>query len=87
MLFCLSLAAAATLPAQVSETTLDNGLVLLVAELDAPGVVALQTWVDVGSRDEREPGTTGYAHFLEHLLFLGSEGFDADAYTLIEPGA
>ena len=89
MLLCLSLAAAGTLPAQVTETTLDNGLTLIVAELDAPGVVALQTWVDVGSRDESEPGTTGYAHFLEHLLFLGSESFDAEVRdgTLMRLGA
>ena len=78
MLLCLPFAFAATLPGPVTETTLGNGLALMVVELDGPGVVALQTWVDVGSRDESEPGTTGYAHFLEHLLFLGSENVDAD---------
>jgi len=89
VLLLLPFAAAGVLPGTVTETTLGNGLTLLVAELDAPGVVALQTWVDVGSRDESEPGTTGYAHFLEHLLFLGSTGFDADTRdaTLVSLGA
>src|SRR5947208_16770750 len=39
-----------------------------------PGMrsVALGVWVDVGSRDER-PAIAGASHFLEHLLFKGTE--------------
>ena len=43
-----------------------------------PGVrsVALGIWVGVGSRDER-PQLAGASHFLEHLLFKGTERRDA----------
>jgi predicted Zn-dependent peptidase len=43
-----------------------------------PGVrsVALGIWVAVGSRDER-PSLAGASHFLEHLLFKGTERRDA----------
>src|SRR5687768_803027 len=34
--------------------------------------VAFSVWVDVGSRDER-PTIAGSSHFLEHLLFKGTE--------------
>ncbi|MBV8236765.1 MAG: insulinase family protein, partial [Acidimicrobiia bacterium] len=34
--------------------------------------VALGFWVDVGSRDE-SPEMAGVSHFLEHLLFKGTE--------------
>jgi predicted Zn-dependent peptidase len=39
-----------------------------------PGVrsVTLGVWVDVGSRDE-DPSIAGASHFLEHLLFKGTE--------------
>jgi predicted Zn-dependent peptidase len=36
------------------------------------GAVALGFWVDAGSRDER-PEVAGASHFLEHLLFKGTE--------------
>ena len=40
--------------------------------------VALGLWVRTGSRDE-EPGQAGLSHFLEHLLFKGT-----DRHTAIE---
>jgi zinc protease len=47
---------------------LGNGLeVLLLVDRSAP-VVSYHTWYRVGSRDE-EPGKTGLAHMLEHLMF------------------
>jgi zinc protease len=52
----------------VFETTLNNGLkVLLLEEHKAP-VVTFQIWYRVGSRNE-QPGRTGLAHFLEHMMF------------------
>ena len=43
-----------------------------------PGVrsVAIGCWVDTGSRDEH-PNEAGAAHFLEHLLFKGSDRLSA----------
>lgn len=38
---------------------------------EAP-VVTLEVWYHVGSRDE-SPGKTGFAHFLEHLMFDGTK--------------
>lgn len=70
-------AAAGVLPVDVALHTLDNGLRIYLAPMDTPGIVSLQTWVDVGSGSEILPGTTGHAHFLEHLLFTDTEAFPA----------
>ncbi len=52
-------------------TVLDNGLTVIVEEHAATDIVALQTWVHVGSKDEDEE-TNGAAHVLEHMLFKGT---------------
>lgn len=62
--------AARTTPRQV-RTVLDNGLVVIAEEHNATDIVALQTWVRVGSKDEDDE-TNGAAHFLEHMLFKGT---------------
>ncbi len=69
---------AATTPMAISRgaaapeaTTLDNGLRVIVwTDRDIPNV-ALYNWVRVGSRNEA-PGTTGLAHFFEHMMFNGT---------------
>lgn len=54
-------------------TTLDNGLVLHVKEV--PGeAVSTRFLVRTGSRDEADD-QQGYAHFLEHMAFNGTESF------------
>jgi zinc protease len=61
-------------PADVKVHQLDNGLkVLLVEDHDIPNV-ALYTFFRVGSRNER-PGLTGVSHFIEHMMFNGTEKF------------
>jgi predicted Zn-dependent peptidase len=57
-------------------TILDSGL--RVATEAVPGVrsVALGLWVGTGSRDET-PAQAGLSHFLEHLLFKGTENHSA----------
>jgi len=60
-------------PYKVHTRTLDNGCELVVVPMPAQGVVATAVWMDVGSRNEVEPGRTGFAHFFEHLLFSGTE--------------
>jgi zinc protease len=52
---------------------LDNGLTLVTLPFDSPGVVSYFTLVRAGSRDEVEPGKSGYAHLFEHLMFRGTE--------------
>ncbi|MCF2863283.1 insulinase family protein [Pseudoalteromonas sp. Cnat2-41] len=60
---------------------LDNGLRVMVVKTDYPDVVSLQIPVSVGSRNEVEPGKTGFAHFFEHMMFKGSEKFPAHVYA------
>jgi len=58
--------------APVARKTLPNGLRVLVWPRRTAPVVTTMLWYRVGSRDE-QPGATGLAHFLEHLLFKGTE--------------
>ena len=60
------------LAAQVSEFTLPNGLQAVVIEDHRAPVVVNMVWYRIGSADE-VAGTSGVAHFLEHLMFQGTE--------------
>lgn len=55
-----------------TDTTLDNGLRVLISEDHYAPVYAICISYKVGSRDER-PGRTGFAHLFEHMMFKGSE--------------
>jgi predicted Zn-dependent peptidase len=57
-------------------TILSNGLRIITEEMPSLRSVALGCWLDTGSRDEN-PNEAGVSHFLEHLLFKGSEGLSA----------
>jgi zinc protease len=46
-------------------------------------MVALYIIVQTGSRDEIEPGKSGYAHLFEHLMFRGSENYTPEQRDLI----
>src|SRR6476620_11877624 len=59
---------------------LPNGLRLVTVPTDYPNMVALYVVVRAGSRDEVEPGKSGYAHLFEHLMFRGSEKMSAADY-------
>jgi zinc protease len=52
--------------------TLDNGLQVVVIENHRAPIVMQMLWYRVGAADE-EPGESGLAHFLEHLLFKGTK--------------
>src|SRR6476620_8033779 len=52
--------------------TLDNGLQVVVIPDRRTPVVTQMIWYKVGSADET-PGKSGLAHFLEHLMFKGTE--------------
>ncbi|WP_244522961.1 pitrilysin family protein [Devosia sp. YR412] len=65
-------AQAAPEPAKVVDFTLENGLeVVVIPDRRAP-IVTHMVWYKVGSADEA-PGKSGIAHFLEHLMFKGTE--------------
>ena len=65
-------AAGDILPFKATETTLANGLHVIVVPTGFPNLVSIQIPVQVGSRNEVEPGKSGFAHFFEHLMLRGS---------------
>jgi len=71
-------AGASPLPFPIRVETLDNGFRVAMVNLGSGGTVALYTLVRVGSRNEVEPGHTGFAHLFEHIMFRGTERFPAD---------
>ncbi len=60
----------------VKRTTLPGGLRVITEYVPGVRSVALGVWVAAGSRDE-PASQMGSAHFLEHLLFKGTESRDA----------
>jgi zinc protease len=62
--------------------TLGNGMnVLVIPDHRAP-VVTHMVWYNVGAADET-PGKTGLAHFLEHLMFKGTEKIEPGQFSRI----
>jgi len=57
---------------EVTTFTLDNGMDVVVVEDRRAPVVQHMVWYRVGSADE-PAGTSGIAHFLEHLMFKGTD--------------
>jgi zinc protease len=87
MLFRLILALGATLailrPAlaeTVTTFTLENGLEVVVIEDHRAPVVVQMIWYRAGAADEPH-GTSGIAHFLEHLMFKGTEDIPPNAFS------
>jgi predicted Zn-dependent peptidase len=60
--------------ARLSE--LGSGVRVVTEEVPSVRSVALGLWVRTGSRDET-PAQAGVSHFLEHLLFKGTERYSA----------
>jgi len=58
--------------AAIQTRTLANGLQVIVWPDHNIPSVALFNWVHVGSRNEGGTGTTGLAHFFEHMMFNGT---------------
>lgn len=65
--------------------TLDNGLRVVVVENPRAPVVTHMVWYRVGAADE-QPGKSGIAHFLEHLMFKGQSNPDHPALGSLGPG-
>jgi len=60
------------LSSMVQETTFDNGVRLVTQQVPGMHTISLGIWVGNGARQE-QPATNGVAHFIEHLLFKGTE--------------
>jgi zinc protease len=74
-------AAADAFPFPVHEKTLANGLRVFVVSYDSPGLVAYYSIVRTGSRNEVEPGKSGFAHFFEHMMFHGTQTYSQEKYN------
>lgn len=67
-----SASAAPAIDTDVTHTTLANGMqVVVIPDRRAP-VITQMVWYKVGAADEPQ-GKSGIAHFLEHLMFKGTE--------------
>jgi len=66
---------------QFEVSTLANGLRLGTAELPGREAVSIGIWLPVGSRHEPE-GMGGAAHFVEHMVFRGTDKRSARRITL-----
>ncbi|MGD9905644.1 MAG: M16 family metallopeptidase [Vicinamibacterales bacterium] len=61
----------------VHESTLANGLTVLVQEVHTAPLASVWCWYRVGSRDEG-PGVTGVSHWVEHMNFKGTANIPRD---------
>src|SRR6266404_9295154 len=79
-----SAAAAADIrPFRATEKTLANGLKVIVVPTGFPNIVSLQIPVQTGSRNEVEPGKSGFAHFFEHMMFRGTKAWPPEKYQQV----
>lgn len=70
----------------IKESTLSNGLKILLQEDHDLPVTSLYTLFKTGSRNER-PGITGISHLFEHMMFNGSRKFGPKEFdSILERG-
>lgn len=67
-------------PYEYQIETLENGLKVVSIPLKNPHIIAYYTIVRSGSRNEIEPGKSGFAHFFEHMMFKGTKTMPREAY-------
>ena len=71
------------MPFAATERTLPNGLKIVVVPTGFPNLVSIDIPVQTGSRNEFEPGKSGFAHFFEHLMFRGTPNTPPEKYRAI----
>jgi zinc protease len=86
LLSCALVAATAQTPQKIfpyaySQDDLPDGLRVVTVPTDFPNIVAVYIVVQTGSRNEVEPGHTGFAHLFEHLMFKGTEKYSQTQYN------
>src|SRR6185437_5049361 len=65
---------------------LKNGLNVLLVESHKSPVLSIQMWVKTGSADEKK-GEEGISHFIEHLVFKGTEKFGVGEIAALVEGS
>jgi predicted Zn-dependent peptidase len=82
LLPALSAGAPPLAPLEVETFALPNGLaVTLQPDHRVPRVV-INTWFEVGSKDEAQ-GRTGFAHLFEHLMFMGTARVPGNQFDML----
>jgi zinc protease len=74
-------------PYDTQTRDLPNGLRAVTVKTPYPNIVALYVVVQVGSRNEVEPGRSGFAHLFEHMMFRGTERFPSEKWEKIMQAA
>jgi zinc protease len=76
-------------PYSYDQYDMENGLRVITVPTSYPNVVALYIVVQAGSRNEVEPGKSGFAHFFEHMMFRGTKEFPPAKFQAVmqEAGA
>jgi len=69
------------LPNPIYQHKLDNGLNVVTVPFDSPGLASFFIVTRVGSRNEVEPGVSGFAHFFEHMMFRGTDKYSKEEYS------
>lgn len=69
-----------TFPFAYTQEDLPNGLRLITIPTDSPNIVSVYIVVQTGSRNEVEPGKTGFAHLFEHMMFRGTDAYPPEKY-------
>jgi len=72
----------ATAAPKVTSFTLENGMQGVVIEDNRAPVVTHMVWYNVGAADEPQ-GKSGIAHYLEHLMFKGTDEIPEGAFSKI----
>src|SRR6185295_3689691 len=70
-------------PFAYTQEDLPNGLRLVTIPTGFPNIVSVYIVVRTGSRNEVEPGKTGFAHLFEHLMFRGTPRYPPAKYDSI----
>jgi zinc protease len=67
-------------PYAYDQFDLPNSLRVITVPAPYRQIASLYIVVSVGSRNEIEPGRSGFAHFFEHMMFRGTPAFPPERY-------
>ena len=70
-----------SLSALPGSTVLANGIRVFFRQTPPSGLVSVQVWVKSGSVHEGEFLGAGISHYLEHMVFKGTEKFSSEAIS------